>query len=204
VADRPTKSFIWEITMNIQLFGFLAAGTFAITLPVCAYAWNNDNDSCSNATLKGDYAFVVSGQVFNAGGITLRQGVARTHFDGYGHLTQEDFVIATPPNGISAPVPAASDEINSTTDFHINETGTYTVNSDCTGHAEIIFPAPPVPGATGAVINLMFVLSNHGRAIHTVVSSLIPPSTPSPLGAYLGASIHSDGWKIDFGDRDVD
>jgi hypothetical protein len=50
----------------------------------------------------------------------------------------------------------------------------------------------------------MFVLSNHGRAIHTVVSSLIPPSTPSPLGAYLGASIHSDGWKIDFGDRDVD
>jgi hypothetical protein len=188
--------------MNTKLCGFLSAATFAIALPYSIPA--QSDEICSLATLKGNYAFVVSGQLFNAGGSTLRQGVSKTTFDGRGNLTQVDFVMATPPSGISAPVPAALDDIDSMTGFHIDETGTYVVNPDCTGSAVINFPAPPVPGATGAVIHLMFVLSNHGRAIHTVVSLLTPPSPPSPLGAYLGASIHSDGWKIDGHEHAVD
>ena len=166
--------------MNTKLCGALSAATFAIALPYSIPA--QSDEICSLATLKGNYAFVVSGQLFNAGGSTLRQGVSKTTFDGRGNLTQVD----------------------SMTGFHIDETGTYVVNPDCTGSAVINFPAPPVPGATGAVIHLMFVLSNHGRAIHTVVSLLTPPSPPSPLGAYLGASIHSDGWKIDGHEHAVD
>lgn len=178
--------------MNTRLSGILAAATIAIALPVSVRAQSEDAERCSNATLKGDYAFVVSGQVFGAKGTTLRQGVARTHFDGAGVLHQADFVIATPPDGISAPVPAPPADIDSTTNFHTNESGTYTVNADCTGNATIKFPAPP--GVDGAVVQLMFVLSNHGRAIHTVVSTLTPPSNQPPI---LGASIQSDGWKIE-------
>ena len=41
---------------------------------------------CTNATLKGNYAFTVSGEIFLAtpdGLVTVqRQGVAMTHFDG--------------------------------------------------------------------------------------------------------------------------
>jgi hypothetical protein len=75
--------------------------------------------------------------------------------------------------------------------FRAGETGTYDVNSDCTGTAEIDFPPPP--GVTsGAMIKLIFVLSNHGGTIHTVVTSLTPPGAPSPVPAV----IHSDGWKL--------
>jgi hypothetical protein len=59
----------------------------------------------------------------------------------------------------------------------------------------------PHPGASDAVIHLMFVLSDHGRATHTVVLLLTPRSTQSGI---LGSSIHSDGWEIDVRDREVD
>jgi hypothetical protein len=74
--------------------------------------------------------------------------------------------------------------------FHTLETGTYTVFSDCTGTAEIDFPGPP--GSRGALINLMFALSNHGRIIHAIVSQLIPPGSTTPVPV----SIHSDGEKL--------
>jgi hypothetical protein len=168
--------------------GILSIAFVLLALNGTAWAQANDIDGCSNATLKGDYAFVVSGEIFTATGPMLRQGVAMTRFDGDGHLTQVDFVINTPPSGVSAPVP--SPDIDMTTKFHINEWGTYTVNRDCTGDAVINFPAA---SGTGATINLMFVLSDQGRAIHTVVSSVIPPSLAPPI---LGASIHSDGYKL--------
>ena len=172
--------------------GILSIAFVLVALSGTAWAQANDIDGCSNATLKGDYAFVVSGEIFSMSGMTvvttLRQGVAMSHFDGAGNLTQVDFIITTPPSGVSGPVP--SPDIDSTTKFHVNEAGTYMVNSDCTGNAVINFPAA---SGTGAIINLMFVLSNQGRAIHAVVSSLTPPSLAPPI---LGASIHSDGYKL--------
>jgi Tol biopolymer transport system component len=72
-----------------------------------------------------------------------------------------------------------------------SNTGTYHMNSDCTGTAQIDFPPPP--GATsGAIINLIMVLSDHGRTIHTVVTSLTPPGVPGPVPVV----IHSDGSKL--------
>lgn len=164
---------------------FLAALALVMLISGTVHAQSNDNDGCSAKTLSGDYAFRISGQVFNAdGSVTLRDGVAMTSFDGDGKLTQVDFVMA---NGTAVPGPA-----DPTTGFHILEKGSYTVYSDCTGSAVINFPAPP--GLTsGAVIKLAFVLSHHGRTIHTIVSELIPPGSNTPVPA----NIHSDAEKLD-------
>lgn len=166
---------------TLQLW--LAALTSVLLVPAFAFAQSGDNDGCTNATLSGDYAFRVSGWVV-LGGVTVdREGVAMTHFDGAGSLTQVDFVMS---NG--APLPGPADPV---TGFHILENGTYKVNSDCTGTAEIHLPKPP-NASSGAVINLMFVLGDQGRTMHTIVSRLLPPgsSIPAPV------SIHSDAEKL--------
>ena len=149
-----------------------------------------DQVVCFDKVLRGDYAFRVSGQIFGPNGTVTRDGVAMTRFDGTGHLTQVDFVMS---DGV--PLSGPTDPI---TGFHINERGTYHVNSDCTGNAEIDLPAPP--GSTGAVIKLMFVLGDGGRKIHAIVSELIPPGSTQPLPV----SIHSDAEKLvdDVGNRE--
>lgn len=166
---------------------FAAAVIFAIavSLPSVAQAQASDNDGCKLSTLKGDYAIRISGQVFNGSGavVNQRDGIVMQHFDGAGGLTQTDFVFG---NGVLVPGP-----IDPTTGFHINETGTYQVNSDCTGSTVINFPAPPT-GGNGAGIKVMFVLGNHGRTIHQIVTSLIPPGASGPVPA----NIHADGEKL--------
>lgn len=137
---------------------------------------------CGNQTLHGSYAFRVSGEVFTPGGVVNRDGVAMTHFDGNGNLTQVDWVVA---NGV--PVPGPHNQYG----FHDMETGTYTVNPDCTGNAQINFPIPP-NGTSGAVIDLMFVIGDAGRTLHTIVSSLTPPNTTIPVPA----NIHSDAVRV--------
>jgi hypothetical protein len=140
---------------------------------------------CSNATLFGDYAFRISGEVFVPGTNTIavyNDGVAMTTFDGIGGPTQVDWVMR---NGVADPPPGPG--------FHGNETGTYTVNPDCTGNAEIDFPIPP-GGTSGAVITLKFVLGDHGRVIHTIVTSLRPPNTPP--GTTVPVNTHSDAEKL--------
>jgi hypothetical protein len=155
--------------------------------PAACLGQSSDNDGCSNATLTGDYAFKISGQVLLPGAPPVqRDGVAMTRFDGKGGLTQVDFIMG---NGV--PVPGPADPL---TGFHTREAGSYAIFPDCTGRAEIRFPAPP--GSTGAVIDLMLVLSNHGRTIHTIVSRLIPPGSANPVPA----SIHSDAEKLGNGD----
>lgn len=158
----------------------------ACAIPVGAYAQSGDNDGCTNASLVGDYAFRVDGQLLPPGGPPVaREGVAMTHFDGAGGLTQVDFVMSD-----GAPLPGPTDP---TTGFHTGERGTYQVNPDCTGSAVIQFPPPPNT-SSGAEIDLMFVLSEHGRVIHTIVSRVLPPgsTTPTPV------SIHSDGEKLGY------
>ena len=87
-----------------------------------------DDQSCSNRTLRGDYAFHIEGAFVDAPTPLLLRGVAMTRFDGKGHLSQVDHVVF---NGMVPPIdwtPA---------------TGTYRVNADCTGEAEIIIPGSP-------------------------------------------------------------
>jgi hypothetical protein len=163
----------------------MAIGCLAVGLSVAAHAL--DNDGCTNETLRGDYALRVSGQVFNELGavVAQRDGIDMVEYDGAGHLTQKDFVFA---NGVLVQGPKDS------TGFHVDESGTYTVNPDCTGMAWLQFPSPAA-GIAGAKIEVMFVLSDHGRTMHQIVSSLQPPG---PVGAQVAvlANIHADGEKL--------
>lgn len=100
---------------------------------------------CSNATLSGDYSTTIEGQILGVGPVN---GVAQTHFDGAGGLTQLDFVV----HGGNVPAGWRPG------------TGTYSVNPDCTGSA-VITPA------TGPVLNLRFVVLRNGKEIRTVVAN---------------------------------
>jgi hypothetical protein len=165
--------------------------SLVVLLALAGTAWAEENPACSDATLSGEYAFTVSGQIFLPNGTTiLRNGVSLTHFDGAGRLTQVDSVLSS-PNATVVPGAPVNPE-----GFHDNETGTYTVNGDCTGTFDVQFPPNVSSSGTvpGAKLTVLFVLSNHGRDIYTIVTSITPPGAPGPVPAL----IHSDGHKLGF------
>jgi hypothetical protein len=138
------RSLIKIIKTAVALIAIVAAGGLLVgafhSETAIAQNMRVSLTHCSNATLKDAYAFRISGEIFVPGSNTIavyRDGVAMTTFDGNGALTQVDWLMG---NGVSDPPP--------TPGFHDNETGSYTVNADCTGNAEIDFPIPPavLPG----------------------------------------------------------
>jgi hypothetical protein len=140
--------------------------TAAIALPAlsgAALAGGTDDFGCSNATLQGEYAFggtnYTTLEVFN--GIKV--------FYGNGNLTQRDYLGNTTPPEFA---PAGT------------ETGTYTVNPDCTGSMVITTPS--------LLINILFVISDGGSHIHEVVSQLTPAGAPGPVPTQTSA----DDWKV--------
>jgi hypothetical protein len=172
--------------LTIPLGEVLTVAALSLALSGVALA-ATDNDGCSNATLKGDYAFTVLGERLNPNGTTsFIHGVAMTNFDGAGNLSQQDFVVT---DGVPGPANG-----NAATGFHFQtgETGTYKVNPDCTGSAEIDLNVP-VPTGSRGVVKLMFVLSDHGRAIHTVVAEFTPPGATAPVLV----TTRSDGSRVD-------
>ena len=157
--------------------------TAALGMLVITTAAQFAHAGCSNQTLRGQYAFRLSGEIYVPGGNMIanyRDGVAMTYFDGVGGLTQVDWVMA---NGLPLGGP---EDANG---FHNQETGWYKVNSNCTGEAEIDFP--PHDG-TGAVITLKFVVGDNGRTMHTIVTSLKPPDSDQTVPA----NIHSDAVRV--------
>jgi hypothetical protein len=177
--------------LTMLLGKFLTFTALLLGLNVMAVA--ADNDGCSDATLNGDYGFAILGDRLNADGTRSSvKAIAVTHFDGAGNLTQIDFGVTdgkpNPGNG------------NAQTGFHFRtgETGTYTVNPDCTGSAEIDLNVPVPSGSTG-VIKLMLIVTNHGRAMHAIVAEITPPGATEPL-LY---TTRADAWKVG-SDRDQD
>jgi hypothetical protein len=142
----------------------LAAAVILPALSDAALAGGSDDLGCSNATLKGAYAFSVLTVAAPPGFPNVVVGLAT--FDGKGGLTQEDYA------GGSGVTP-----------FHTGETGTYMVNSDCTGFETIDLGA-------GVVIENAFVISNGGRSVHGVVGELTLEGTAAP------AQSRFDGWKV--------
>jgi hypothetical protein len=145
---------------------------------------------CNSETIKGDYAVRVSGEVFVPPAspnqlpviAAYRDGIALVHFDRNHGLTQVDYVVA---NGAVVPGPPDGNG------FHTDETGTYTVNENCTGSAEIDFPTPP-GGTSGAVIKVLLVISDDGRRFNEIVTSLTPPNSTTPAMV----NIHADARRV--------
>ena len=105
---------------------------------------------CSNATLRGAYAFDVVGVFVDAPSPLPLRGVTVTEFDGEGHLTQVDHVVF---NGTPPPVDWTSG------------TGTYEINPDCTGQMQI-----DIPGSPFSPVILRLSVGANGTHINTVVS----------------------------------
>ena len=130
-------------------------------------------ESCANDSLKGKYGQTISGELLPGPGVVLPQnGVAMTDFDGNGKFTQTDFVVI---NGSPTSTGFAS------------ETGTYHVNSDCTGTATINY-------SDGSEIVLELVVVKQGWEFRTVVTFLSMAGHPVPV------NIGSNGVRVDGGD----
>jgi hypothetical protein len=104
-----------------------AAGVLLLALAALGSSYAQSNSSgCTNRLIAGNFGFTLQGTKLAGPGPTGPQvGVAMTHFDGKGGLTQTDTVT------IDGDVVA---------DFtHTPATGTYAVNPDCTGTFTIDF-----------------------------------------------------------------
>lgn len=135
-----------KLGANVVAFVLLMLGALG-----SGYA-QTQSSACNNNLIAGNYGFSIQGNKLGGTGPTGPQvGVAMTDFDGKGGLSQIDTVT------VSGDVVA---------DFtHTPATGTYTVNSDCTGTFTINFTdgRPPI------VAN--FVVVDDGLEIDTVVTS---------------------------------
>ncbi len=144
----------------------------AAMLAPAAHAQNTDDTVvCSDMTIAGDYAFRVSGVVFEAPVPTpptpptinlYLDAVGMMHFDGNGNITQQDFALR---NSRFTPV-----DLNPNGNgFNIDEHGTYQVFPDCTGNTTILFQKNDT---VIMVLDLQFVIGENGRTIHAVGSKL--------------------------------
>ena len=126
-------------------------------------AWaQSTNKTCSNRTLSGHYGFAIEGVASLGPQIGVLRGVAMTHFDGEGHLSQVDHVVV---NGAPPPM-----EWNP-------GSGIYSINPDCTGTATINF------NDGRPSVQLSLVVVRKGAEIHTVVNN---PGTGGFYGISFG------------------
>ena len=173
--------------------GWLTKATLlaAIAFPALSgatWAGGTDDFGCSNATLKGEYAFGVT--VYTPAPppsppptTAVVNGIKV--FDGRGNLTQRDYQ----GDNLAGPDFAPQGQ----------KKGTYQVNSDCTGSMVIHLNVPNVPaGLPSGVIEIKFVISAGGRHIHEVVSQLTPPFQSAPVPTQTSA----DDWKVASGRGD--
>ena len=155
------------------LKGMLAATIVLPALSGTAWAGGDDDLGCSNATLTGDYAFAVLTIVAASPpgpGVVVGLGT----FDGRGGFTQIDY----PGNG--------GTDLGLDEKFRTGQTGSYTVNRNCTGFMTVNL------GATVGVTENAFVISNGGRAIRAVIAAFTAPggALVTPLQSRI------DLWKV--------
>ena len=169
--------------MKSWLFqGMLTAAIALPALSAAAWAGGADDFGCSNATLKGEYAFGVTSYTpapppSPPPATVVVNGIKV--FDGRGNFTQRDYQGDNLAGDDFAP-PG-------------QEKGTYQVNSDCTGSMVINLNVPHVPaGLSSGVISIKFVISDGGRHIHEVVSQFTPPFSAGPVPTQTSA----DDWKV--------
>ncbi|HUI55096.1 MAG TPA: hypothetical protein VLY04_09000 [Bryobacteraceae bacterium] len=135
-------------------------------LLVAAAAWAQDEPFqtvCSNATLEGDYGFIVTGTRPSAptpgAAVETVVGVALTHFDGNGNLTQTDNIHGS-ITGLAAP--------------NRQGTGTYVINADCTGTMKLSNPGSPT-------LTLAIVVVDDGNELRAAVMDPTASVTPGTI-----------------------
>jgi len=153
--------------------GLLAAAVALPALSGAVWAGGSDDLGCSDATLKGAYAFSVL-TIVAAAPVGPSVVVGLTTFDGKGGLTQIDY----PGNG--------GTDLGLDEKFRTGQTGSYTVNPNCTG-----FMTVNLGSAVGVTENA-FVISNGGRAVRAVIASFTAPN--GALATPLQSRI--DFWKV--------
>jgi hypothetical protein len=124
-------------TTLIQLALFFATSSAVTAHP----------NECSNLSIKGAYAFTIHGQILTPNAALIVDGIAKTTFDGNGNLTQVDAV-------------AVSGNLS---EIWRPGTGSYALNSDCTGTMTIF-------NQNQAPLHLAIIVSHSGDLIHTVVT----------------------------------
>jgi hypothetical protein len=131
-----------------RTLGVVFATAFVLSIAPSAEA---DDKGCSNATLKGTFAYTITGVVFPApppfpaafaGPIG---GVGRQTLDGNGHVSGAQTV-----------------NLNGNI-LRQTYTGTYTVNPDCTGSIILVGDNPP-----GLVSHSDFVIDDSGNETRTI------------------------------------
>ena len=143
-TTRCTRSPGMTLAVMRMLKGSIALVVFASMFVVGAVP-NAQARQCSNASLKGAYGFLDSHTVVPAG--TPFTALGRWNFDGKGNFT---ITLTINDNG---------------TVTHVNDSGPYTVNVDCTGKIFIL-------GGTGTV---EIVLVDGGKEFYEL------PTNPSSL-----------------------
>jgi hypothetical protein len=128
-------------------------------LVVCALLFTvpsaraDDDDKCTDRTLRGDYGFASEGLLIGIPGLPTQapfRSLGVAHFNGKGGLTWLEHTVV---NGMPLNM-----------DF-VPASGTYTVNANCTGTAIVNTPNSPAP------LHLFFVIVKEGREVHTVLDS---------------------------------
>jgi len=107
--------------------------------------------TCNNGMLWGDYSFRITGQLLTGPLAGLSNGVALVNFDGDGRIASKDHVVL---NGAQP-----QDEWR-------DSTGTYVVNANCTGKAQINF----ADGRTPPII-YYFVITSSRQQLDVVVGN---------------------------------
>jgi hypothetical protein len=158
------------------LKGMMSAAIALPALSGAAWAGGSDDLGCSNGTLQGNYAFSVLTIVASSPpgpGVVVGLGT----FDGRGGFTQIDY----PGNGGTDLNPPLDEK------FRTGQSGSYTVNRNCTGFMTINL------GATVGVTENAFVISNGGRAIRAVIAKFTAPN--GALATPLQSRI--DFWQVE-------
>jgi hypothetical protein len=140
--QRKSVSRMWMVATIVC--GLMASGASAIA--------QSNAGHCSDRTLFGDYGAPAEGVLLPpaAPSETQFRSVGVAHFDGKGNFTGVEHTVV---NGVSLEA-----------DWTANS-GTYSVNSNCTGKLVLNTPNSPVP------LNLFFVVVKHGSEFHTVLDS---------------------------------
>jgi hypothetical protein len=148
MKNKSTSKFLLVVTPMMIVCCLQALGTsaFAQSARLGLSAGN-----CSNRTLSGSYGYSSQGQVLPAPGVALPfTSTGKATFDGNSAVSWiEHTVIGGAQQGA---------------DWTASTSGTYTVNSDCTGTMVVTTPNAPVP------LNLFFSVVQRGKQFYSVVN----------------------------------